>query len=119
MSELPNVVIVIGRCSRNQQRFGIRFEQKGRNQWDADWAFKINESAAKRERYDQSEISGLFSFGAAFPGCPYCGSMSFYKCGCGKIACWDAVASAVTCPWCRSTGKLGGAVESLGVGRDR
>ncbi len=31
--------VVVARCSRSRQDFGIRFEEKGRGRWIADWVF--------------------------------------------------------------------------------
>ena len=31
------------------QLYGIRFEEKARNQWEADWAFPIREKTAKND----------------------------------------------------------------------
>jgi len=119
VNELPNVVIVMGRCRSNRQDFGIRFEEKSRNQWTADWTFAVKESAAKKEGFDRSEITGSFGFDRSYPGCPHCHATSAFKCGCGKVACWDGETRAVICPWCSFEGELNGAVDSLGIGRDR
>lgn len=114
-----NVVIVMGRCSRSRQSFGMRFERHGPSLWVATWAFAIQESAGQREGYDQAQISGSFGFDPAFPGCPHCHSHGFFRCGCGKVACSPGETRTVTCPWCGATGELGGAVESLNAGTDR
>jgi hypothetical protein len=44
MSQILNVVIVLGRCRRTRRPFGIRFEEKGRNRWLADSAFALKET---------------------------------------------------------------------------
>lgn len=120
MDRLPNVVIVMARCAYSRQAFGIRFEEKRRHQWTADWAFAIKEAAAKREGYDKGEIIGEFSLDGVYPGCPHCGASHIVKCGvCGKAACWDGLHSTVTCPWCGSTGQIGGYIESLDTSSDR
>lgn len=121
MNELPNVVIVTARCSHNRQGFAIRFEQKAHGQWIADWAFAVKETLARKarkEEYDRSEITGAFGFDAAYPGCPHCRAKGVFKCGCGKVACWDGERGAITCPWCGARGKLSGHIESLGAGGD-
>ncbi|MBM3143085.1 MAG: hypothetical protein FJ005_08645 [Chloroflexi bacterium] len=119
MGELPSVVVVIARCSRNKQWWGIRFEEKLPGRWTADWAFVIKEAVARREGYDRGKITGVFVLDAAYPGCPHCGAMSVFKCRCGKVACWDGERYTVTCPWCGATLKLSGQIESLSAGRDR
>jgi hypothetical protein len=117
MSQILNVVIVLGRCRRSRRPFGIRFEEKGRNRWLADWAFAVKETTAGREGYDRGEITGSFSFDPAFPGCPSCEARNLFKCDCGKVSCWGGEA-VVTCPWCGNTGQIKGEVSGLGAGGD-
>ena len=118
MSELPNVVIVIARCSRSHQRFGIRFEEKDHDHWIADWAFAIKETPASREGYHRGEISGVFGFDTTYPGCPHCGAPSMFQCVCGEIACWDSERRAVNCPCCGTTVDLRDQIDSLSAVRD-
>jgi len=119
LNELPNVVIVMARCSRSRQGFGIRFEEKVRGRWIADWAFAIKETLARREGYDRGTISGAFGFDTSYPGCPHCRAPSIFQCVCGKVACWDGERRTATCPWCGATVELRGHIESLSAGRDR
>ena len=119
MSETPNVVIVMARCSRGEGSFGIRFEEKALGEWIGDWAFAMKEASAKREGYDRGEIRGGLAFEAGYPGCPHCESQGIFKCGCGKVACWDGESPTVTCPWCASSGELRGQIESLRAEADR
>jgi TerY-C metal binding domain len=115
----PKVVIVMAKCSRMRQGFGIRFETKRSRQWTADWAFAIKEAVAKREGYDRSEITGKFEFDEAYPGCPHCRNSSIVLCGCGKVACWNEEQMTVLCPWCGITGNVMGQIERLSAGGDR
>jgi hypothetical protein len=119
MSELPHVVIVLARCRQSRHGFGIRFEQTQERRWEADWAFVLNEASARKEGYDRGEVTGDFAFTAAYPGCPHCRATGIFKCGCGKVACWDGEQRTVVCPWCGARGDLAGQIESLGVGGDR
>lgn len=114
-----NIVIVMARCGQSKQSFGMRFERRNANRWLATWAFAIKDVAAKKEGYDQAEVSGAFGFDDSFPGCPHCGSHSFFKCSCGKVACSKGESKKVLCPWCDSSGELSGNVESLSAGGDR
>ena len=111
--------VVMARCSRSGQGFGIRFEEKGRGRWVADWAFDDTEAPVRRERYDRGEISGVFEFDAAYPGCPHCGAPSIFQCVCGKVACWDGESHAVTCPWCGTSVELRDPIGSLSASADR
>ena len=108
-NEIPHVKIVLAKCHRNKESFGMRFEEKEPNTWVGDWAFKIKESAAKRERYDNSKISGSIGFDYSFPGCPYCESKAFLVCSqCNNTSCRDEKQEMVTCPWCGARGKIDG-----------
>ena len=114
-----NVVIVTGICARNKSGFGIRFEEIGRGNWIADWAFSIRSETAKREGYDKSTISGSFRFSDQFPGCPHCKSGSFVKCECGSLVCHDGESSTFKCPACGISGAIGGDVTNMSAGHDR
>jgi hypothetical protein len=118
MHGLLNVVIVLGRCRRTGQLFGIRFEEKAAGQWQADWTFSVKEQTAKREHFDRGEIAGCFTFASGYPGCPSCGARSLFRCGCAKVGCWNNEEKQVTCPWCRHTGRLEGIVDRLSAGGD-
>ena len=118
MSIKPNVVIVLSRCRRSRQPYGMRFEEKGRGNWLADWAFAIKEQSAKREGFDRGEISGAFGFATTYPGCPSCKAPGLFRCGCGKVACWGGVTRTVQCPWCGRTVNLDATVDRLGAGGD-
>jgi hypothetical protein len=114
-----NIVIAMGRCSQSKQGFGIRFERREANQWQATWAFGMKETVAKKEGYEKTEMNGSFAVDEAFPGCPHCAAHSFFRCGCGKLACWNGESRTVTCPWCGRTGELSGEITSLDGGADR
>lgn len=116
---LPNVVIVLARCTSSRKPYGLRFEEKARGHWSATWAFAIKESSAVREGCGAAEIRGAFEIDQKFPGCPHCRAGSMFRCGCGKVACHDGMASRVTCPWCSMSGDLDGSVDSLNAGADR
>ena len=111
--------VVMARCSQNGQDFGIRFEEKGRGRWIANWAFDSQETSARREEYDRGEITGAFEFDADYPGCPHCGAPSIFQCVCGKVACWNGESHAITCPWCGTTVELRDPIGSLSARADR
>jgi hypothetical protein len=112
-SRSPNVVIVMARCSRSRNTFGIRVEEKHNGQWLADWAFALKETTARKEGYGRSEIAGVIKLDLAYPGCPHCHAMGLVKCSCGHVACWDRDRNMVSCPWCGSTGEVSGSIHSL------
>lgn len=78
MNELPRVVVVMARCNKSKNNFGIRFEEKVRGQWFADWSFAIKETSAKKEGYDKGKISGNFVFENDYPGCSYCHARAIF-----------------------------------------
>ena len=50
MSLLPNVVIILSRCSRSRQQFGMRFEEYARGHWQCDCrGFEWRQSCAHVE----------------------------------------------------------------------
>ena len=118
-NSMPNVVIILAKCRSQKSTFGIRIEEKQPSVWLVDWAFAIQEQRANKEGYDRSEIRGTFGTDPAYPGCPYCRAPGFFKCGCGKVGCWDGESMTVTCPWCRNRIQLGGTIENLSAGGDR
>ena len=119
MERILNAVVIMARCAINRQGYGIRLEEKSKNYWEADWAFTLKEKAAAIEGYEGSTISGTFCFAAEYPGCPHCGSRSIFKCGCGKVACWNGEIRQVTCPWCGNTAELAGEIKTLSADSDR
>ncbi|SRR5579871_808357 len=119
-SQTPNVKIVLSRCSNTKELFAIRFEEKGREQWVADWAFSVPISSANKEGYTRTNIHGSFGFDRSYPGCPHCSARSIFQCSCGKIACWyeAPLPSLATCPWCGSTILLSLPLTSMDSGVD-
>lgn len=117
---IPNVVIVVARCNRTKDLFGMRFEEKSRHRWVADWAFPIQETMARKEGYDRNQIQGSFDFDYDYPGCPDCHAGSIFQCSCDKIACWQArrLPCVETCPWCGAQVTLSDSISSIKAGGD-
>lgn len=104
----PEARIVLCKCQESRKMFGIRMEQC-ENYWNATWAFPMKEATARRENYDETEISGAIRFLEEFPGCPYCHTHRFVVCGtCGKMNCNSGVKGMFTCEWCGAQGELSG-----------
>jgi hypothetical protein len=109
-----NIAIVVARCCQTAEGFGIRFERLGDARWSATWAFALKETAAKREGYDRSEISGVIELDRSYPGCPHCAKSRIVLCGsCTKVSCWNGETRLVTCPWCGNRAELAGTITSL------
>ena len=95
--------VILSKCSKHKRTFGIRIEKRG-SDWVRTWAFPIDEARAKREGFDRTKVTGSLQAVDRYPGCPYCESYSFVKCGCGKLVCYNGnckyEGSAFRCHWC-------------------
>ena len=97
--------VVLCKCHQVHKTYGVRFEKRN-GIWVYNWAFPIKETAAKREGYDKCVIKGQILPTEDYPGCPYCGGMSFVICSCGKLNCNTQRGSQFTCEWCGTTGTV-------------
>lgn len=114
-----NVVVVMGRCCRSSEGFGMRFEGRSWQQWEANWAFPIQERLARKEGYDQSEIKGNILLANEYPGCPYCGNASVIRCArCERVSCYDGQLHTASCGWCGWRGPVAGYIDRLSAGGD-
>ena len=109
LSGEPEARIAMCKCKEAKGKtFGVRF-QRNENDWKYTWAFKMKESTAKREGYDNTEIMGNIYPDIDYPGCPYCKSRYFVVCGsCHHLNCNIDTGETFTCDWCGKTGTLGG-----------
>lgn len=97
---LNQATVVMAKCKRTRQPFGIRMEQRLEGIWYCTWAFKLSEKVAANEGYNGTLVSGRVDFDAEYPGCPYCGSTGWFSCGsCHKLTCYSGE-TQVTCSWC-------------------
>lgn len=92
--------VVLSKCSKQNRIFGIRIEKRG-GDWIRTWAFKIDETQAKKEGFDKTVITGSLNADPNYPGCPHCGADTFVRCGtCGKISCLQFGNTSAHCYWC-------------------
>ena len=78
----------------------MRVEQRD-NDWIRTWAFKIDESKAKKEGFDKTEITGSLNADPYYPGCPHCGANTIVVCGtCRKVCCLNYGDTSAHCYWC-------------------
>jgi hypothetical protein len=104
-------VEVTARCRETTDPFTIRFEARG-DGWAATDATAIA-GAGDGGADDGRRIQGKFRSGAAYDGCPDCGTMMFFRCGgCGHLGCYDG-SDAVVCPWCEGRTTIRGDIEEL------
>lgn len=111
--------VVAANCQSNGKGFGIRLEELSERRWEADWAFAIETTKAKREGYTSFKAAGDINIGASYPGCPHCGAVSLVVCQCGGVTCHDPAVRISKCPRCGNKGEVGGQVNSIHVGGDR
>lgn len=110
--------VVLARCCRTEEHFGVRFEERARGAWFATWAFGMKPAVASREHFDRSTISGSFNTDDDYPGCPSCGAPSFVRCGaCGQMGCWRSP-TRYRCPWCSDEGTVEGYITELSSSDD-
>lgn len=99
--------VVMALCGQTKKCIGVTFNPMSSKLYRMMWAFKINRDVAKKEKYDKKTVNGNIEVDIDYPGCPYCGSQSFYFCGsCGKMVCYDGGSEVVTCPNCCNTSKV-------------
>ena len=102
--------VVLARCSRSRENFGIRIERRSDGVWSQTWAFPISAKNAAREGYGSAMLSGRVVTEASYPGCPYCGGAGWVLCGrCGKLTCASGSIEWFTCAWCGNSGAVSGA----------
>ena len=103
----PAVNIGLCKCKEGHRMFGVRFERNGTG-WKYTWAFPIKkEASAQREGYGSYVLKGALERGTEYPGCPYCGSLAFIVCECGRLNCNNGETGSFTCEWCGLTGTIG------------
>lgn len=96
--------IMLINCGKAKKIIGVRIQKTEDNNWIRTWAFKINDKKAINEGYDKTNVQGSLAATNDYPGCPYCGTRGFFKCGiCGKINCFNNE-EVVTCNWCGNSG---------------
>lgn len=119
MSEIQQALVVLCKCGERHKTYGIRAEKTAPGEWALTWAFPIKESAAKREGYDRSSISGHIGFTEEYPGCPYCGQKQWTVCSCGHLNCTILRGGIFTCEWCGAQGTIGDYTgEAISAGMD-
>lgn len=117
----PEARIAMCKCKEAKGRtYGVRFQRDGFG-WKYTWAFKMNESSAKREGYNDTQIMGNIEPEEEYPGCPYCKTKYFVVCGsCQHLNCNISLGTVFTCEWCGHTGVLGDfSGDGIASGGDR
>ncbi len=95
-----NAQVLLVRCKKNRQTFGVRIEQEKGTTWKMTWAFPLTDERASHEGFGQFKLSVDCYATEEYPGCPHCKSTGYVRCGkCGKLTCWEGENTS-TCAWC-------------------
>ena len=105
--EQPEARIAMCKCSEvSGKTYGVRFQRSNKG-WKYTWAFEMDTGTAKREGYDNTEITGTINPDKEYPGCPFCGSRHFIICcSCHHLNCQIGKRELFTCAWCGNIGKI-------------
>ena len=92
-------------CGRDRQVRVATFQRSG-----ADWQLVSvgRPEPSAGETAGALSVSGGFSLGPGYEGCPGCGSDSC-------VGCWRSAEPVYTCGNCAATGPVSGRIESLGA----
>lgn len=86
------------------------------------WSFKINETLARREKYEDTIINGTIQVDPGFAVCVWCAADSFVQCNlCGHLSCWVGGDPQWFCKWapCRGHGTPSGQITRVSAHGDR
>ncbi|HPQ35203.1 MAG TPA: hypothetical protein PK563_11960 [Tenuifilaceae bacterium] len=72
--------VILAKCKNSKESFGIRAEQQG-SKWVFTWAFKISDKVSANEGYNTTNVAGVISLDADYPGYPHFKAMGFSQCG--------------------------------------
>ncbi|MBR1592032.1 MAG: hypothetical protein IJ666_03360 [Ruminococcus sp.] len=93
--------VLLCRCSKNKNLFGITIEKRNDDNWDMMYSYPIDEERAKSEGFDMTSIVADVYSTASYGGCPFCKQTNFVRCGgCGQISCHTTGNTTNTCGWC-------------------
>lgn len=113
--------VLTARCRQDANLFGLRVEERP-DAWYVTWSFPIDETSARREKYEETVINGTIQIDPGFPVCARCAADTFVQCGvCGRLSCWMRGDPAWFCKWspCTGSGAPRGEIRSLTAQGDR
>ncbi len=114
----PSVVVLLARCAKRKEPFGVRLERRDRA-WFATWAFRTRAASAAREGYGATVAEGGLDLDASYPGCPWCEATTLVQCPCDKVSCAVPNAMTTTCGHCGKTARIEGYITRVTAGDDR
>ncbi|MBL7258022.1 Com family DNA-binding transcriptional regulator [Paractinoplanes lichenicola] len=99
-------------CSTHREPMVLKFQRNG-----ADF---IAVGASKQRAGsvippgDGGPTTGSFGTTPDYPGCAYCGSDGFVRCGrCHELSCHDTSWEVFNCPRCGNSGPVRGHIDSI------
>ena len=100
-------------CSTHRQPTVLRFSWDG-GTWIAVGASKQRPGSVIPPGDGDGAVQGAFGTTSAYPGCPYCGSDGFVRCGqCRELSCHDDSWEIFNCPRCGNSGRITGLIDSV------
>lgn len=99
-------------CSTQRQPTVLRFQRVG-SDYAAVGASKQRPGSVIPAG-DGGAIRGGFGTMPGYPGCPYCGSDGFVRCGrCEELSCHDDTWEIFNCPRCGNSGPITGTIDNV------
>ena len=113
--------VLIIRCEKDEQLVGLRWEDRGRDNWWLTWTFPMPESQSGGggDAAAGGTMTGSFEFDPGIRICARCGNDAVFLCSCGHWTCWSGADPTVTCAWCGEVGQVGGDVDRISPSPDR
>lgn len=100
-------------CSTHRQPTVIRFKWYG-DSYIALGASKQRPGCVIPPGDGVGAVRAAFGTTPEYPGCPYCGSDGFVRCGrCCELSCHDDTWEIFHCPRCGNSGRITGTIDSL------
>jgi hypothetical protein len=111
--------VVTAKCLSTPVVFGIRMQHDNASTWSATWAFAISAERAAREGYTDTRLTGSFTLGTGYPGCPGCKNPSLAQCfACRALGCWSITDQHWKCPACGRDSIISGTISEMNAGSD-
>lgn len=95
--------------------FGVLLKRCADEAWHLTWADRALPTFPPGTKKELDVSAGLV-VDPKYPGCPFCGAASIFRCGrCEGVCCWDGMKQVVTCSHCDNAGAISGGITSLGT----
>ena len=108
---MEKVFFLDARCEKCGKDFHIRYDLAADNRWVMTYGLKELPRGSHSNNSDSSVDISNSRTGPQYK-CPWCGSKSYVRCGCGKITCYDGSGHS-KCAYCGSYGEVRGGLTSV------